>query len=78
MQRDQKIKQIKIKHYTDKVTGLPILNTSAKADELIEQILLLQNSDGYIHITYTPIKDGEKIYYIPILNTYIPKHKRNY
>ena len=79
MQKDQKL-DIKVNKFTDKETGEAILNIAFESDYMAELMPKIENTDGWNHITFFPVKnkDNGEVYYLARLNTYIPKHKRGY
>ena len=77
MQKDQPIDDIKVNIFTDKATGMPIINASLKTDNVCELLVKIDNADGFSHITFFPLKDRNgSIYYRAKVNTYVPRRNR--
>lgn len=73
MQHKQVIEEIMVKSYM-KGDEL-IFNLDIKVDEFIEKLIVIQNTDGFAHIT---IEKKNKLLYWAIVNTYIPRRLRPY
>jgi len=77
MQKDQILDGIKTSTFTDKGTGMPIINIAFTTEYMAEMMVLIENTEYWNHITFFPNKDKNgKIYYKVKNNTYCPKNKR--